>query len=526
MQGLLARFSARPGVRPRSNAFIARRLQSSKHPRSSVWKQESPVLVQENFPKHFVFVKDVGKRFITFSLIGIALFGVVTGCAYEGAHLWVEKNSLIPESSQVRQWQWESDADKWTGDPLLGGTDPGLGIRARHFVRAAWMAYTWGIGQYTKAIESYDQRGSGLTGPGGIKIIDPQLQVTEYFLRAAIRHAESVSDSLYPHTLPQLFSLHGLILEKLGVQFVPEAIADFERAWAGFNAQGLNAARTALKLGDIISRAGAGQEALQWWMRALQLIYNTSSENLSDPKELISRQPPPSPLAQRLLSSTLVSLSAFYARSGQYHMAKFVEEKGLSALRAIQLPDSLMSASSPQALHALFLLQRSSVLSIHLAEVQQAQRKPIVSSVQWLTFAAESSERVARALTGLPLKKPEEFSIKNSLPHPLEERLLTSYTSSGSMKSVSEGLLRDARRTAAEAWNLMGMLHEVRDGRNSKVALACFEHAVEWAGTPSPQAIGRKEAAAGVPDEEWKVIWDNYQRVSGQTRVKNAMDST
>ena len=524
MQGLLARFSARPGLRSCSNAFThACRLQSSKHSRSSVWKQtytpESPVLVQENFPKHFVFVLDVGKRFITFSLIGIALFGVVTGCAYEGAHLWVEKNSLIPESNEIRKWQWESDVDKWTGDPLLGGTDPGLGIRARHFVRAAWMAYTWGIGQYSKAIGGYDQRGSGPIGPAGINIIDPQLQVTEYFLRAAIRHAESVSDSLYPHTLPQLFSLRGSILEKLGAEFVPEAMADFERAWVGLDAKGLNAARIALKLGDITSRAGAEQEALQWWARALQLIYNTSSENLSDPQELISHQPPPSPLAQRLLSSTLVSLSAFHAKSGQYHIAESVEEKGLSALRAIQLPDSLMSASPPQALHALFLLQRSSVLSIHLAEVQQAQRKPTVSSLQWLTFAAESSERVARALTGLPLKKPEEFSIKNSLPHPLEERLLTSYSSSGGMKSVSEGLLRDARRTAAGAWNLMGMLHEERDGRNSKAALECFERAIEWAGTPSPEAIGGKEAAAGVPDVEWKVIWDNYQRVSGQTRV-------
>jgi len=70
------------------------------------------------------------------------------------------------------------------------------------------------------------------------------------------------------------------------------------------------------------------------------------------------------------------------------------------------------------------------------------------------------------------------------------------------------------------------MLHEERGGRNSKAALECFERAVEWAGTPSSEAIGGKEAAAGVPDVEWKVIWDNYQRVSGQTRVENAMNST
>lgn len=44
--------------------------------------------------------------------------------------------------------------------------------------------------------------------------------------------------------------------------------------------------------------------------------------------------------------------------------------------------------------------------------------------------------------------------------------------------------------------------------------LECFERAVEWAGTQSPKAVGGKEAAAGAPDADWKVIWNNYQRVS------------
>jgi dipeptidyl-peptidase-3 len=474
-------------------------------------------LVQDNFPKHFVFALDVGRRFIKFSLIGLSLLGVATGSVYEGAHIWVEKNSLAPETDEeVMKWQWESDADKWTGDPVHGGTDPSLGFKARHLVRAAWMAYTWGIGHNTTAIGSHDERGSGLMGPTGIKVVNPQLQRTEDFLRQAIRIAESSPDKLYPHTLPQLLTLHGTILEKLGSDFLPEAKIDFERAWVGLNATGLNSARVALKLGDLVSRLGSGEQALEWWARTLQLVNSKSSQNTLDPKELIPKQPPSSPLAQRLLSSTLVSLSAFYAKSRQYRMAESVEENALSVLRAIPPPNSLASAPPPQALHALFLLQRSSILSIHLAEVQYAQRKPTMSSMQWLTFAAESSERVARALTGLPLTKSQEFHAKNSLPHPLEERLLTSYSSSRSMKPVAEGLLRDARRTAAEAWNLMGMLHEAKEGTNSKTALECFERAVEWAGTPSSDVDGGKEAAEGIPDADWKVIWRNYQRVSGQ----------
>ncbi|KAF9451029.1 hypothetical protein P691DRAFT_808874 [Macrolepiota fuliginosa MF-IS2] len=519
MHSFIARFPAQPGVRSCSSTLVrAWRFQSTKSPRSA-WKQavtpDSPVLVQENFPKHFVFVLDVGRRFIKFSFIGLTLLGLTIGSAYEGAHIWAEKNGLAPESDEeVKKWQWESDADKWTGDPLNGGTDPGLGFKGRHLVRAAWMAYTWGIGHTTTAIGSQDQRGSGLVGPTGIKVINPQLQLTEDFLRVAIRRAESSPDKLYSHTLPQLFILHGMTLEKLGSDFLLEAKSEFERAWAGFGAQGLDSARIALKLGDIDSRLGLGDQALEWWTRALQLTDGKSLQHTHEPKDLVPERPPLSPLAQRLLSSTLVSLSAFYAKSGQYRKAESIEERALGVLRAIRPPDSLASATPPQALHALFLLQRSSILSVHLAEVLYAQRRPTIMSMQWLTSAAESSERVARALTGLTLVKSEEFHSKNPLSHPLEQRLLTSYSSSRSMKPVAEGLLRDARRTAAEAWNLMGVLHEARE--NAKSALECFERAVEWAGSPSSEADGGKEAAEGIPDADWKMFWNNYQRVKRQ----------
>lgn len=517
MHSFIGRIPVRQGLRSRSTIFTRASRPHSTKTSHSAWQQaltpKSTVLVQENFPKHFVFALDVGRRFIKFSVIGLTILAISVGGAFEGAHIWAEKEGLAPESDEeVKRWQWESDADKWTGDPANGGTDPGLGFKARHLVRAAWMAYTWGIGHTTTAIGSRDQRGSGLVGPAGIKVINPQLQLTEDFLRVAIRLAESSSDKLNPRTLPQLFILHGTILEKLGDDFLPEAKSELERAWAGLDANGLDSARVALKLGDIDSRLGLGGQALDWWTRALQLIGDKQSQKALNFDELVPDRPPSSPLAQRLLSSTFVSLSAFYAKSGQYSKAESLEEGALALLRAIRPPDSLATASPPQALHALFILQRSSILSIHLAEVLYAQRRPAITSVQWLTFAAESSERVARALTGLPLVKSQEFHSKNTLPHPLERRLLTSFCSSRSMKGVAEGLLRDARRTAAEAWNLMGVLHEAKEGPRSKSALECFERAVEWAGSPSPNSEGGREAAEGIPDVDWKVFWGNYQR--------------
>jgi dipeptidyl-peptidase-3 len=519
MYGLANRTSAWRGLRPHISPFTGTsRLQSSKPPRNA-WQQaltpSSPVLVEENFPKHFVFALDLGRRFLKYSFVGLTILAVSVGGVYEGAHMFAEKNGLAPESDEeVKKWQWESDADRWTGDPVNGGTDPNLGFKGRHLVRAAWMAYTWGIGYTTAAIGSRDQRGSGLVGPVGIKVINPQLQLTEDFLREAIHQAESSQDKLYPHTLSHLFTLHAAVLEKLGDDFLPEAKAELERAATGFGSgRRLDYARLALKLGDINSRIGLKEQALDWWTRTLSLVTDKQPKITSIPRELVPEQPPSSPLAQRLLSSTLVSLSAFYAKSGQFREAQLVEEKALSVLRVINPPDSLAMASPPQALHALFLLQRSSVISAHLAEVMYAQRQPAMLSMQWLTSAAESSERVARVLTGLPLVKSQDFHSKTDLPHPLEERLLTAYSSSRSMKSVAEGLLRDARRTAAESWNLMGVLHEAKEGARSRSALACYERAVEWAGCPSSNG---REAAQGIPDADWKAVLGNYQRLKKQ----------
>ncbi|XP_006458134.1 hypothetical protein AGABI2DRAFT_64000 [Agaricus bisporus var. bisporus H97] len=522
MYGLSNRTSAWRALRSHVIPFTsASRLNSTKPPRSA-WQQaltpSSPVLVQENFPKHFIFALDIGRRFLKYSIFGLTILAVSAGGAYEAAHMFVEKNGLAPESDEeVKRWQWESDADKWTGDSVNGGTDPNLGFKVRHLVRAAWMAYTWGIGYTTAAIGSSDQRGSGLVGPMGIKVINPRLQLTEDFLREAIRVAESSQDGRHSHTLAHLWTLHASILEKLGDDFLPEAKAELERAAASLDGdKRLNSARLALKLGDIDARLGLKEQALERWTRTLALLNDKQPEVASIAGELVPERPPSSPLAQRLLSSTLVSLSAFYARTGQYREAQLVEERALSVLRAIHPPDSLATASPPQALHALFLLQRSSVISVHLAEVAFAQRRPAVFSMQWLTSAAESSERVARVLTGLPLVKSQDFHSKSDLPHPLEERLLTSYSSSRSMKGVAEGLLRDARRTAAESWNLMGALHEKKEGARSRSALACYERAVEWAGCPSSDGDNGREAAQGIPDADWKMVWSNYQRMKLQ----------
>jgi hypothetical protein len=85
------------------------------------------------------------------------------------------------------------------------------------------------------------------------------------------------------------------------------------------------------------------------------------------------------------------------------------------------------------------------------------------------------------------------------------------------MRKPAKSLLRDARRTAAEAWNLMGILKEgEKDG--AEHALECYERALGWAGVAADRSGGIGEPGEGTPEAEWKVLWNNYVRVREATR--------
>lgn len=494
-----------------------RRYESKSSESPTPWRKdttpEPSVFVEENFAKHTLFVLDVMKRTVKFSFVGLLFLGAAAATVYEGAHIWVENVELAPENDEeVRAWQWDLEAGKWSGDAVRGGTDSALGFKGRHTVRAAWMAQNWGVGYSTAVVGTDTNVGEGLPGPGGLKVIDARLQRTEDFLRSAVSLAEAKHSAgkLHPQTITELLARHATVLERLGTSHLSEAKSEYERIWAGLPGKGINAARIAVKLGDLNSRIGQADNALAWWSRAILLTRGESSATDS----LIPQVPdsaPSSPIAQRTLSTILVSLSAFYAMSGQLNQAQSVEEASLKLLRSIRPPESLASASPPQALHALYLLQRSSIISIHLAEVLHAQKQSAAISTQWLASAAESSERVAHALTGLPLNYPDGYNNTNPIPHPTQNPLLQGYIKSRSMNKAANSLLRDARRTAAEAWNLMGVLKESQELSNPKAALECYERAIGWAGTPTDKPEVR-EAAEGILESDWNTFWGNYER--------------
>lgn len=477
------------------------------------WRQvttpHSSVLVEENFAKHSLFVLDVARRGIKFSLLGLLTLVTTAAVGYEGLHLWIEHKELAPEKDpEVLKWQWDSTIQRWSGDALKGGTDPGLGFKGRHIVRSAWMAQNFGVGFSTAVVggEATTNNEEGLPGPAGIKVIDAELQRAEDFLKIAIDLAtrNMIDSKLHPGTLSVLLTHHADVLERLGFSFWPAAKAQYEKVWETLPDRGsLEAAQIASKIGDISSRLGEGEAAWSWWARAIYITLEKTAT--SEPlQNQVPTTAPTSPLAQRILIGTLISQSAFLASSGQLKRAASLEEQALALLRSIGPPVPTVTSTLPQTLHALFLLQRSSILSVHLAEVLHGLRKSASSSIQWLTSAAESSERVASALTGSESQpKPGDLSLIVDGP------LLPGYSTSPSMNRSAKGLLRDARRTAAEAWNLIGVLQESHDPR---AALECYERALSWAGTPGDKN-GTRQLAQGTFHSEWDIYLDNYNRV-------------
>ena len=482
-------------------------LASRRHQSHETRQPQQAQLIQDHFVTSAGVAIHFFTRFVKFSLLGALGLGFTGWTIFEGTHLWVESVELASNvDDETRRWEWHQDAERWTGGER-GGTDPGLGFRARHLLRGSWMAENWGVGSAT-----FSDHGS-LTG---LNAIEARLDFAQNYLDMAIKIAETkiTSAKLRPQTFHELLLRNGAILERIGTKgALFEARSKYERAWTGLQGQGTDAARIALKLGDLNFRLEDSNDALAWWTRSLSLSQGTQpTEGSVVP--IISPSAPSSPSAQRTLTSTLVSLSAYYSTSGQLKQARQLQEAALALLRSIPSPPNITNASPPHMLHSLYLLHRSSLISIHLAEVLFALRSPRQSSFDYLTRAAESSERVALALTGLSFNPPDAKGsgiVRTPAPG---APILPLFAKSHAMRKPARGLLRDARRTAAEAWNLMGVLNE--QGGDMERALTCYERAVGWAGVASDHSM----PGEGTLEVDWKVMWANYSRARDAMQKK------
>jgi hypothetical protein len=86
------------------------------------------------------------------------------------------------------------------------------------------------------------------------------------------------------------------------------------------------------------------------------------------------------------------------------------------------------------------------------------------------------------------------------------------------MKKPARSLIRDARRSAVEAWNLLGVLHEGKgDAKSLQASLDCYERALGWAGVTTS---GDGKPGEGILEAERKALNGNYNRVRGILQAK------
>ena len=453
--------------------------------------------------------------FGAFSGLGITLLS-----AAAATHLWIENVEFAAESDEhCIQWQWDVEAERW-GQSKAGGTDPSLGFMARFGIRSAWLEHHWTSPGTLKQERPASKRLSSLDEASPV---ERRLETTRHFLDDVLDIALSKESAglILPQTVTDILIRRADISERMGTKAgLTDARYDLQRVWTRLPVKEQLASRIALKLGDLNFRLGDANNALAWWARCIQMVSSSGGSANASLIPVIPPTPPSSPSAQRTLASALVSLSAYYATSGQLHQAQAVEESSLDLLRSIRFPDS-SSTSPAQTLHALYILHRSSLISTHLAEVLYASKNPPSQSMKWLSLAAQSSERVALALAGLPTSHPKAPGSK--VPHPPspDAPLLPEYSKSISMKKPAKSLLRDARRSAAEVWNLLGMLHENKGDANSlQAALDCYERALGWAGVATNGMGGGVKTGEGILETEWKALWGNYSRVREAVRSK------
>ena len=458
-------------------------------------------VITKNYSNPASFATEYFGRVFKYSFVGLLTLGVTLGTAFEAAHFYVENVALAAEiDPDARKWEWDLQGDRWSPRGS-GGTEPTLGFRCRHAVRGAWMAQNWGTGSGESVI-------GGPNSSSTPNVVDSATQSAQDFLKIAISMAmtnRANGSNISEDALRILITRHATLLESLGYRdSLLEARSELERMWKAFPPSGVEASQIAQRLGDLNRRLGDFDDAIVWWTRAIQLAQG--KEPTTRIPLVVPASVPSSPLAQRSLISTLVSVSAFYATIGQLKKAQETETLSLDLIRLIKQPESFSSSSPGEALHALYILHRSAILSIHLAEVQHGLGSSPETSIQWLTNAAESSERVAFTLSEATHRASRRETPLSTIAR---SPLITSYSGSTSMQRPASSLLRDSRRSAAEAWHLIGLLTEGSRPGCSKAA-EYYGRALGWIGIDAEKL---DEGVLPQVDEEWTPLLKNYIRV-------------
>ncbi|KAF8338076.1 uncharacterized protein EI90DRAFT_2836875, partial [Cantharellus anzutake] len=452
-------------------------------------------------------------KFAKYFAYGSTCLAVTLYISWRGVHQWVERYELASSPHSQDPYEWDKEGVRWTGQGQKGGTDPRLGWRGRSLVRGAWMALNWGSGLDSGVIDATS------TNPDA-PIFDRRLATALYQISTAVRIAKGIpvlnrSDGTMDPTMLDLRTIEAGVLERIGRDDTLEAAkAAYEELQSAYMAEKRvpEAARTAVKIGDVTARLGDVEEALTWWKNALELSGH------SYPVSTDSTSTSATPYVQRTLTSAIISLSGYLSATRDLQNALALQVRALNILPHFLSPFNtpMSPATIDQVLHELHLTHRAAVIQTHLAEVLYALRTPsstgfftrskdsgssapITTPLALLQNAASKIEHIIQVLTSptsnlksLPPLKP------SSLP------LLPIFSTSRSLAYPSTTLLRQSKRSTTYALNLTALLLE--ELHKYEESLEDFERALAWAG-------GVEGYDEEVLEREWKSVWKGYVRV-------------
>ncbi|KAH8833628.1 hypothetical protein DL96DRAFT_1521132 [Flagelloscypha sp. PMI_526] len=428
-------------------------------------------------------------RLSVIMLVGLTTVGFAGGWAMNE---WAEKQ-ITPaheNNPDIRRWEWDIELDHWNGDHDAYGTDPACPLTARFAIRAAWQALNF------------------LPDPPEGSVHTPRPVTAAAHLLTAIGRMQPayLAGKVGKDTWLEINALLASVLERIGPAEWTASRAVYEQVWAMLPASGPRSARVALILGNLNHGLGQQEAALHWWKTSAGLC--TGNPMSDDPAEWIPTEIPSSPACQRTVASVLVAVSAHLAASGEYKKAEQFELASLSFLRSIR-PSSLSTGetSPAEALHYLYLLQCSSLLSIHIAQVLHGRKRPVSESLAWLQTAVTSSQKIVSSTTMQNLQ-PTDGDHPCSLPLP------PPITSSRGMTKMATQAVADATSSATEALNLASLLLE---GTDPAAAARNLETALWWS---SISTKGGLQASSGVLEAKWKDYNQRLQKMQ-QTRSQS-----
>jgi hypothetical protein len=443
---------------------------------------------------------------------------------FEALHQYVETGPMGYPSRGNDEWGWEDEVQGWTGGPK-GGTDPRLGWKARHALRAAWMCQNWGAGDASLSSRQ------GFFEPDYIAVkgmigVDPDVvrpdrgfEMANGFFDIALE-AGRVRGLVFPPTLSVLrpagpptsinpiqgdpavvdiLLLKANGLERLGTQAaLGQAKEIYEQVVASTHSDSspvheARVMRLAAKVGSLCARMGDGEEALAWWGWGLQRVGlelpSRVQEVKTEARTWLGKSPEPEqavlptslpPPILRATISLLISSATHLATQSHVPGAASLQTTALTILPAPAPIPQPNATTAPATLHHTWIEQRSSLLALHLASTSYALGRPALNLA---TVATTRSDDVLSALTPIPPLYTKSFG------------------------PIAKQLHRDALLTAAEAAYTRGVLLERQLNPPLNIAAECFERAMSLnaseSGSSEPAEMGR----------EWQKYWDSHARV-------------